>query len=160
MPQGTTISPLLSKLYMWRFILGRKLRGYPRHWSAHIVKCADDLVICCKGQADKAMEAMRDMMRSLKLAVNDDKTRLCRIPQERFDFLGYTLGRCYNRETGPAYIGTRPRFPRYPCRPPIGVFTVEEEAESASCERVRQRNAALTDGGCAGEGGITLPTCS
>ncbi|MEI2625410.1 MAG: hypothetical protein V9G23_17055, partial [Giesbergeria sp.] len=28
--------------------------------------------------------------------------------QERLDFLGYTFGRCYNRETGHAYIGTRP----------------------------------------------------
>jgi hypothetical protein len=34
--------------------------------------------------------------------------RLCRIPQERFDFLGYTFGRCYGSVTGRAYIGTRP----------------------------------------------------
>jgi RNA-directed DNA polymerase len=107
-PQGAPISPLLSNLYMRRFILGWKQRGYSRRWSAHIVNYADDFVICCKGQADKAMEAMRGMMASLKLTVNDDKTHLCRIPQERFDFLGYTIGRCYNRETGRAYIGTRP----------------------------------------------------
>ena len=50
---------------------------------------------------------MRGMMETLKLTVNDDKTHLCRIPQERFDFLGYT-GRCYSRENGRAYIGTRP----------------------------------------------------
>lgn len=31
-----------------------------------------------------------------------------KIPQERFDFLGYTFGRCYSGETGRAYIGTRP----------------------------------------------------
>ena len=61
-----------------------------------------------KDQADKAMDTMRSMMGSLKLTVNDDKTHLCRVPQERFDFLGYTFGRCYNRETGRAYIGTRP----------------------------------------------------
>ena len=40
--------------------------------------------------------------------MNDDKTHLYRIPQERFDFLGYTFGRCYSRETGRAYIGARP----------------------------------------------------
>ena len=91
-----------------RFILGWKQQGYARRWTAHIVNYADDFVICCKGQADKAMDAMRSMMGSLKLTVNDDKTHLCRIPQERFDFLGYTFGRCYNRETGRAYIGTRP----------------------------------------------------
>ena len=93
---------------MRRFILGWKLLGHERRWSAQIVNYADDFVICCKGQADKAMEAMRRMMERLKLTVNDDKTNLCRIPQERFDFLGYTFGRCYSGETGRAYIGTRP----------------------------------------------------
>jgi group II intron reverse transcriptase/maturase len=105
-PQGAPISPLLSNLYMRRFILGWKQSA--RRWSAHIVNYADDFVICCKGQAEEAMEAMREMMGRLKLTVNDDKTHLCRVPQERFDFLGYTFGRCYNHETGRAYIGTRP----------------------------------------------------
>ena len=54
------------------------------------------------------MDAMRGMMEKLKLTVNDDKTHLCQIPQERFDFLGYTFGRCYSQKTGRAYIGTRP----------------------------------------------------
>ena len=107
-PQGAPISPLLSNLYMRRFILGWKLLGHERRWSAQIVNYADDFVICCKSQADEAMEAMRRMMERLKLTVNDDKTSLCRIPQERFDFLGYTFGRCYNSKTGRAYIGTRP----------------------------------------------------
>ncbi|MDO9109577.1 MAG: group II intron reverse transcriptase/maturase [Desulfatirhabdiaceae bacterium] len=107
-PQGSPISPLLSNLYMRRFILGWKQLGYEGRWSAYIVNYADDFVICCKGQANKAMGAMRNMMELLKLTVNEDKTHLCRVPQERFDFLGYTFGRCYNHETGRAYIGTRP----------------------------------------------------
>ena len=107
-PQGAPISPLLSNLYMRRFILGWKQLGYERRWSAYIVNYADDFVICCKGRANEAMDAMRTMMGKLKLTVNDDKTHLCRIPQERFDFLGYTFGRCYNRESGRAYIGTKP----------------------------------------------------
>jgi group II intron reverse transcriptase/maturase len=107
-PQGAPISPLLSNLYMRRFILGWKQRGYARCWSAHIVNYADDFVICCKGRADEAMDAMRKMMETLKLTVNDDKTHLCRVPQERFDFLGYTFGRCYSRKTGRAYMGVRP----------------------------------------------------
>ena len=107
-PQGAPISPLLSNLYMRRFILGLKQQGHERRWSAHIVNYADDFVICCKGQADAAMSTMRSMVQKLKLTVNDDKTHLCQLPQERFDFLGYTFGRCYSRETGRAYIGTRP----------------------------------------------------
>jgi RNA-directed DNA polymerase len=54
------------------------------------------------------MAAMRGMMEKLKLTVNDDKTHLCQLPRERFDFLGYTFGRCYSQQTGRAYIGTRP----------------------------------------------------
>jgi len=107
-PQGAPISPLLSNLYMRRFLLGWKQLGYAQRWSAHIINYADDFVICCKGQAHEALAAMRGMMGKLKLTVNDDKTHLCRIPQERFDFLGYTFGRCYKRDTGRAYIGTRP----------------------------------------------------
>ncbi|MCB1859998.1 MAG: group II intron reverse transcriptase/maturase, partial [Gammaproteobacteria bacterium] len=42
------------------------------------------------------------------MTVNKEKNQHCRIPQERFDFLGYTFGRCYSTQTGRAYIGTRP----------------------------------------------------
>ena len=107
-PQGAPISPLLSNLYMRRFLLGWKLKGYDRRWSAHIVNYADDFVICCRRGADEALDAMRSMMTKLKLTVNDDKTHVCRLPQERFDFLGYTFGRCDSPKTGRAYIGTRP----------------------------------------------------
>ena len=69
---------------------------------------ATRLVICCRGSADKAMLAMRSMMQQLKLTVNETKTRQCRVPDETFDFLGYTLGRCWSPKTGRAYIGTRP----------------------------------------------------
>jgi len=48
------------------------------------------------------------MMQQLKLTVNEAKTRLCRVPDESIDFLGYTIGRCYSPRTGRAYIGTRP----------------------------------------------------
>ena len=69
---------------------------------------ATRLVICCRGTADEAMAAMRRMMSKLKLTVNESKTRLRRIPGETFDFLGYTIGRCYSPQTGRSYIGTRP----------------------------------------------------
>jgi RNA-directed DNA polymerase len=107
-PQGAPISPLLSNIYMRRFILGWKKLGYARRWGAHIVNYADDFVICCKGRADEAMVAMREMMTRLKLTVNEDKTHVCHLPQERFDFLGYTFQRCFKPKTGQAYIGARP----------------------------------------------------
>ena len=51
---------------------------------------------------------MREMMGRLKLTVNEEKTRLCRVPDSSFDFLGYNFGRCYSAKTGRSYIGSRP----------------------------------------------------
>jgi group II intron reverse transcriptase/maturase len=107
-PQGSPISPLLSNLYMRRFVLGWRNLGYAERFGAQIVNYADDLVICCKRQADEALQAMRQLMARLKLTVNEEKTHVCRIPQDHFDFLGYTFGRCYSAKTGRAYLGTRP----------------------------------------------------
>jgi group II intron reverse transcriptase/maturase len=107
-PQGAPISPLLSNLYMRRFIEGWRRLGFEQKWAARIVNYADDFVICCRRGAEDAMDAMRKMMERLKLTVNEDKTHLCVIPRERFDFLGYTFGTCYSRKDGHAYLGTRP----------------------------------------------------
>jgi len=90
-PQGAPISPLLSNLYMRRFVLGWKKLEHGKRLSATIVNYADDLVICCRGQAAQALVTMRDMMRKLKLTVNETKTRVCTLPEEKFDFLGYSV---------------------------------------------------------------------
>ncbi|HKB35707.1 MAG TPA: group II intron reverse transcriptase/maturase [Gemmataceae bacterium] len=107
-PQGAPLSPLLANLYMRRFILGWKVQGHQRRLDAHIVNYADDFVICCRGTAEEAMTVMRAMMQKLKLTVNETKTRLCRVPEETFDFLGYTFGRLYSPRTGGSYLGMRP----------------------------------------------------
>jgi len=107
-PQGVPISPLLSNLYMRRFVLGWKALGHEKRLDAHIVNYADDFVICCRETAEEAARAMQSMMARLKLMVNEDKTHTCRLPEETFDFLGYTIGRCYSQRRGRAYYGTRP----------------------------------------------------
>ena len=108
-PQGAPISPLLSNLYMRRFVLGWKVLGHERQFGAYIVNYADDFVICCRsGNAMAAMQVMRSMMERLGLAVNEAKSGIRRIPDESVEFLGYTIGRCYSRQTGRAYVGTRP----------------------------------------------------
>jgi RNA-directed DNA polymerase len=107
-PQGSPISPLLSNIYMRRFVKGWKAGGHEKRLAARIVNYADDFVICCKGTAEEAMTVMRGMMSKLKLTVNETKTRLCRLPDESFDFLGYTLGRNYDSRTGESYLGPRP----------------------------------------------------
>lgn len=107
-PQGSPLSPLLSNIYMRRFVMGWKHLGYERRLGARVVTYADDLVICCKGNAEQALHAMRLIMTRLKLTVNERKTHVCRVPEEHFDFLGYTFGRCYSTKNGRAFIGTRP----------------------------------------------------
>jgi len=107
-PQGSPISPLLSNLYMRRFVLGWKKLGHEQRLRASIVNYADDLVICCRGRGEVALATMRDMMGKLRLTVNETKTRVCKLPEEKFDFLGYTFGRCYSPQTGRAYLGTTP----------------------------------------------------
>jgi group II intron reverse transcriptase/maturase len=108
-PQGSPISPLLANLYMRRFVLAWRQFGLDRRLGSRIVIYADDLVILCRrGKADEASPWMRRIMAKLKLTVNEEKTRWCRIPDESFDFLGYTFGRLYSRQTGNARLGMRP----------------------------------------------------
>jgi group II intron reverse transcriptase/maturase len=107
--QGSPASPLLANLYMRRFITGWKKFGYEERFGAKIVNYADDLVICCRrGWADMAMSELRRMMKLLKLTANEDKTRICRMPEESFDFLGYTFGRLYSYRKRKSYIGSKP----------------------------------------------------
>jgi RNA-directed DNA polymerase len=111
-PQGAPISPLLANLYMRRFLLGWKQGGWEKKLQARIVNYADDFVILCGGKAESARAVMEQMMGKLKLRVNQQKTRVCRVPEESFDFLGYTMGQCYRAQTGRAYIGTKPSTKR------------------------------------------------
>jgi RNA-directed DNA polymerase len=93
---------------MRRFVLGWKKLEHEKRLKAYIVYYADDLVICCRDKATDALVTMRNMMTKLKLTVNDTKTRVCTLPGETFDFLGYSFGRCYSPKTGRAYLGTTP----------------------------------------------------
>ncbi len=107
-PQGAPISPLLANLYMRRFVRGWKESGRQARLQAKIVSFADDFVICCKTNATVAMAEMQRMMQQLKLTVNEAKTHIRKLPEERFDFLGYTFGRCYSPTNGRSYLGTHP----------------------------------------------------
>jgi group II intron reverse transcriptase/maturase len=108
-PQGSPLSPLLANLYMRRFVLGWKKLGLEQRLGSRIVNYADDLVILCsRGKAEEALQRMRDIMGRLKLMVHDEKTWLCKVPDGRFDFLGYTFGRLYSPRTGQARLGCRP----------------------------------------------------
>jgi len=108
-PQGSPISPLLANLYMRRFVLGWKMLGLEQSLGSRIVTYADDLVILCRrGKAEEALQQLRKIMSKLKLTVNEEKTRICKVQEEEFDFLGYSFGRMYSARTGQARLGYRP----------------------------------------------------
>ena len=107
-PQGAPISPLLSSIYMRRFILGWKVLGYARRFEAEIVNYADDFAVLGRAPAAEMLAAVETLMERLKLPMNAEKTRCCRLPEESMTFLGYRIGRNYRPDTGRAYIGTRP----------------------------------------------------
>src|SRR3954466_6867658 len=107
-PQGSPISPLMANCYFRCFLLAWQKHGHQDQLDAHVVNYADDFVICCRpGNAPAAMERMSALMTRLKLEVNTTKTRIARLPEEPFDFLGYTVGRFHGKDGRP-YIGTRP----------------------------------------------------
>ena len=107
-PQGAPISPLLSNLYMRRFILGWKVLGYARRFRSEIVNYADDLCVLGKAPAAEMLTAVERLMEGLKLPVNERKTRCLRCPEGPLEFLGYRIGRNYRPTGEGTYTGTRP----------------------------------------------------
>ena len=106
-PQGSPLSPLLANLYLRRFVLGWKKLGLEQSLGTRLVNYADDLVILCRrGSAENALHHLRAIMGKLKLTVNEDKTRICVVPEGEFDFLGFTFGRITRQ---------RPDRPDWPC---------------------------------------------
>lgn len=107
-PQGGVISPLLANVYFRRFLLAWKKFGHQERFDSVVVNYADDFVICCRpGNGQAARAAMTQIMGKIGLQVNEEKTRLVRVPGENFNFLGYTIGRFYGK-AGKPFIGTRP----------------------------------------------------
>jgi len=92
---------------MRRFALGWRKLGRGKRLGPRLITYADDLVILCeKDEAEAALDQMRGLMQ--KLTVNEEKTRICKVPHEMFDFLRYTFGRMYSATTGKARIGYWP----------------------------------------------------
>ena len=70
------------------------------------------MILCRKGNTEEALHHLREIMSKLKLklklTVSEEKTRICRVPEGEFDFLGYTFGRMFSERTGQARLGYRP----------------------------------------------------
>jgi reverse transcriptase-like protein len=109
-PQGSPSSLLLANLYMRRFVLGWKMLGLEQSFGSRIVTYADDLAILCRrGKAEEALSRLREIMGKLKLTVNEDKTRICKVPEGEFDFLDTRSDGCTQREPARRAWGSQPR---------------------------------------------------
>ena len=107
-PQGGVISPLLANLYFRRFMTAWYERGPSQQLKAEVVSYADDFVILCpKGNGSRAMTLMQAIMSKLGLMVNEKKTHQVSLPEDRFDFLGYSIGQFHGKD-GKTYWGTHP----------------------------------------------------
>ena len=108
-PQGSPSPPLLANIYMRRFVLGWKMFGLERtpHAARDLRRRPRD-PRCRSGKGEEALQRLREIMGKLRLTVNGEKTRVCKVPEGEFDFLGYTFGRMYSARTGQARIGYRP----------------------------------------------------
>jgi RNA-directed DNA polymerase len=107
-PQGGVASPLLSVIYMNRFLKHWRLTGRGEAFRAHIVSYADDFVILSRGHAEEALTWTKVVMTKLGLTINEAKTSLKDARRECFDFLGYTLGPRHLPNGGRWYLGASP----------------------------------------------------
>ena len=107
-PQGGVVSPMLSVIYMNRFLKHWRLSGRGEAFRAHVVYYADDFVILSRGHAEEALAWTKAVMTKLGLTLNETKTSVKDARRESFDFLGYTLGPRHFRNGGRWYLGAAP----------------------------------------------------
>ncbi|WP_249164645.1 reverse transcriptase domain-containing protein [Bradyrhizobium jicamae] len=107
-PQGGVISPLLSVIYMNRFLKHWRLSGRREAFHAQVISYADDFVILSRGYAEDALTWTKAAMTKLGLTLNETKTSVKNARLESFDFLGYTLGPRRFRNGGRWYLGAAP----------------------------------------------------
>jgi RNA-directed DNA polymerase len=107
-PQGGVVSPLLSVIYMNRFLKHWRLTRRGEAFRAHVVSYADDFVILSRGHAAEALAWTKAVMTKLGLTLNEAKTSLKNARRESFDFLGYTLGPRHFPKGGRWYLAASP----------------------------------------------------
>lgn len=107
-PQGGVISPLLSNVYMHRFIKAFRKYKLAERYGAELVSYADDFVVLCKHGAQEALEVIRRWMTSIGLSLNEQKTSVKNVRTEPFEFLGYRFGNMYSPRKGTRYLGATP----------------------------------------------------
>jgi len=140
-PQGGSISPLLSNVYGHAL---DALWAKEMHHVGSIVRFADDALILCRSEADaqRAFRWLQSTARALKLSLHPDKTRIVNLSDgvDGVDFLGfhhrlvrsprYKRWYCQRWPSGRAMASIRAKVkaitaPRARLKLPIGVLVAE-----------------------------------
>ena len=107
-PQGGVLSPLLSVLYLHRFIKAFRKAELDRRFGAVLVVYADDFLVLCQRDAKQVLEIIRRWFTTMGLELNERKTSVKQARQEAFGFLGYTFTMLHSYKTGVRYPGATP----------------------------------------------------
>jgi RNA-directed DNA polymerase len=107
-PQGGVLSPLLSVLYLHRFIKAFGKYELEQRFGAVLVVYADDFVVLCKHDAHEVLRRIRHWFTTMGLELNEQKTAVKQARTDAFDFLGYTFTMLRSYKTGVRYPGAIP----------------------------------------------------
>jgi len=88
-PQGGSISPLLSNIYLHSFDKMFQMSGI----RGNLIRYCDDFVILLRGDGKRVLEKVRQMIGRLGLKLHKDKTRIVHA-RKGFDFLGIHFRLC------------------------------------------------------------------
>ena len=132
-PQGGVISPLLANIYLHQFDRKWKEDGMERRCGcgARLVRYADDFVILATKSMDAPYEKVKEIMKSLGLALKEEKTRIVNA-YDGFDFLGFRFVRRFSKKYGK---NKTYRFPSHK-----SVVRVREKIREVTDKRLNSRN--------------------
>ncbi|MFQ6106668.1 MAG: reverse transcriptase domain-containing protein, partial [Thermoplasmata archaeon] len=132
-PQGGVISPLLANIYLHQFDRKWKEDGMEKRYgyNAHLVRYADDFVILTNKSMDAPYEKVKEIMNSLGLTLNEEKTRIIHA-RDGFDFLGFRFVRRFSKKYG------KDKTYRFPSHKSI--LSVKEKIRKATDKRLNSRN--------------------
>jgi group II intron reverse transcriptase/maturase len=98
-PQGGVISPLLANIYL------HVMDMYWMQTYSHLgklIRYADDFVVVCRYRhdAEESLQTIQQILKRLKLTLHPNKTRIVRLPQDGFDFLGFHFLKFHSKVSG------------------------------------------------------------
>lgn len=99
-PQGGVISPLLANIYL--NILDRiwERHRLAEKYKAQLIRYADDIVILCARDTTQPYSILQTVLNKLELTLNEEKTQIRDARQEKFGFLGFSIGIAQGKQSG------------------------------------------------------------